>query len=248
MKKPQKEPGTSSNSEPTVPVVPYNSGDEDSEYSDEYSAQSWDSERTLFCPDLCVLTDDEHWTMTPETHIYAAAAGSFCFSMSEDGDQQDTCNLIRGFQDKTEKSTYRLIPLLPQDLDFACVAIWQPARDGPFFCIWISEQLFFKDNLMMWTVMLCVNYHQKQVILHTLLQDWREPAYGMNDAPRRWWNILDKALCSCGMVPKRADRCCHVLYSRAWANRSKRTITQWNDTGNISNKPRLRTEVDCCTW
>ena len=32
-------------------------------------------------------------------------------------------------------------------------------------------------------------------------------AYGMNDAPRRWWNILDKALCSYGMVPMRADRC-----------------------------------------
>ena len=27
----------------------------------------------------------------------------------------------------------------------------------------------------------------------------------MNDAPRRWWNILDKALCSYGMVPTRAD-------------------------------------------
>ena len=29
----------------------------------------------------------------------------------------------------------------------------------------------------------------------------KKPAYGMNDAPRRWWNILDKALLSHGMVP-----------------------------------------------
>ena len=36
----------------------------------------------------------------------------------------------------------------------------------------------------------------------------KKPAYGMNDAPRHWWNILDKKLCSCGMVPTRADRCC----------------------------------------
>ena len=36
----------------------------------------------------------------------------------------------------------------------------------------------------------------------------KKPAYGMNDAPRRWWNMLDKDLCSYGMVPKRADRCC----------------------------------------
>ena len=41
----------------------------------------------------------------------------------------------------------------------------------------------------------------------------KKPAYGMNDAPRRWWNILDKALSGYGMVPTRADRCCYVLYS-----------------------------------
>ena len=42
-------------------------------------------------------------------------------------------------------------------------------------------------------------------------------AKGMNDAPQRWWNILDKALCSCGMVPTRADRCCYVCYSITFA-------------------------------
>ena len=31
----------------------------------------------------------------------------------------------------------------------------------------------------------------------------KNPAYGMNGASRRWWNILDKARCSYGMVPKR---------------------------------------------
>ena len=91
---PQNESGTSSNSQPTVPVLPLNQGpaassqkpaasakseDEDSEHSDEYSAQSQDSARTILYPDLYVLTNDEHWTMTPETHKYAAAAGSFSF-------------------------------------------------------------------------------------------------------------------------------------------------------------------------
>ena len=37
---------------------------------------------------------DEHWTMTPETHKCAAAAGSFCFSLTENGEQQDICHLI----------------------------------------------------------------------------------------------------------------------------------------------------------
>ena len=32
--------------------------------------------------------------MTPETHKYEAAAGSFCFSMTDNGGQQDICNLI----------------------------------------------------------------------------------------------------------------------------------------------------------
>ena len=31
-------------------------------------------------------------------------------------------------------------------------------------------------------------------------------AYGMNDAPRRWWNKLGKTLQDLGMVPTRADR------------------------------------------
>ena len=85
---PQNEPGTSSNYQPTVPVLPLhqrpavssqgpaapdNSVDEDTEY---------------------VLTDDEHWSKTPETQKYAAAAGSFCFVTTENGDQQDICKSI----------------------------------------------------------------------------------------------------------------------------------------------------------
>ena len=55
---------------------------------------SRDSEKTSFCPDLYVLTNDEHKTMTPETENYVAAAGSFCFVTTENGEQQDICNLI----------------------------------------------------------------------------------------------------------------------------------------------------------
>ena len=44
-------------------------------------------------PDLHVLTNDEHWTVTPGAHKYAAAAGSFCFVVAENGEQQDICNL-----------------------------------------------------------------------------------------------------------------------------------------------------------
>ena len=86
---PQNEPGSSSNCQPIVPVLPLhqgpaassqgpaasaqgpaassqgpaafdNSADEDSEYSDEFSARSQDSGRTVFYLDLSVLTDGEH--------------------------------------------------------------------------------------------------------------------------------------------------------------------------------------------
>ena len=59
--------------------------DEDSEYSDEKSAQSQDSGRTVLYPDLYVLTNYDHWTKTPETIQYAAAVGSFCFVTKKKG-------------------------------------------------------------------------------------------------------------------------------------------------------------------
>ena len=74
----------------------------------------------------------------------------------------------------------------------------------------------------------------------------KKPSCGMNDASRRWWNILDKALCSYGMFPTRADRCCYVLYSTQSRERTWKHFisTQWHDTSNISVKPRVTTEVD----
>lgn len=35
-------------------------------------------------------------------------------------------------------------------------------------------------------------------------------AYGLKDAPRLWWNRLDKTFRTLGMIPTRADRCCYV--------------------------------------
>ena len=42
-----------------------------------------------------------------------------------------------------------------------------------------------------------------------------KPGYGLNDAPRRWWQIIDKALLDCGPIPTRADRCTYVLYDNS---------------------------------
>jgi len=41
----------------------------------------------------------------------------------------------------------------------------------------------------------------------------RKPAYGMNDAPRRWFNRLDAVFQKLGLIPTRADRCCYAYYT-----------------------------------
>ena len=64
------------------------------EYSDEKSAQSQDSGRTVLYPDLYALTNDEHWTkhwtMTPETQV---CSSSRIICATENGDQLDICKL-----------------------------------------------------------------------------------------------------------------------------------------------------------
>ena len=74
----------------------------------------------------------------------------------------------------------------------------------------------------------------------------KNPAYGMNGASRRWWNILDKALRRYGIVPTRADRCCYVLYSlqsreRAWGQRA---IAQQNGTTYAFTESFQRSEME----
>ena len=123
---PQNEQGTSSTTHPFVPVLPLkqgpaassqgptasaNSDDENSEYSDEYSARSQESGRTLLYPDLYILANDEHWTVTLETHRHAAAAGSFCHVTTETGEQQDINNLTT--MPSVQRSASKKWPTIP---------------------------------------------------------------------------------------------------------------------------------------
>ena len=84
---------------------------------------------------------------------------------------------------------------------------------------------------------------------HQIAAKLSKPAYGMNDAPRRWWNILDKALRSYCMVPTRADRYCNLLYptqsrERAWEHWGQRTIEQQYGTEDVLTELRERSEMD----
>ena len=75
------------------PAASANSDDDNSEFCGEKSARCQDSGRTVLYPDLSILTNDDHWTVTPETHKYAGAAGSFCFVTTANGEKQDVVNL-----------------------------------------------------------------------------------------------------------------------------------------------------------
>ena len=371
---PLNEPGTSSHSQLTVPVLPLHqepaarsqgpaaiaiSGDEDSEYSDEYSTQNQDSGRTVLYPDFNVLTNDELWAMTPETLKYAAAAGSFCFVTTENGDQQDMCNLT------TLPCVQRSLYLNEMTNNFGNRKFEVPegvdgrTRDVLEQCMtncgkaagikarrrcrarkeasaqevrgyykqfaeakhlehksWVDNEVFDLVDLRKikprthvtrrWVLTIKTDkqgnflkakarwvlrgfqhkqkeYQQTDSLASTIprfrmncqvaagkiwntfpinlktafikLQSYgvnrdavcqlppeaghppniaarlEKPAYGTNDAPQRWCNILDKALCGCGMVPTRADRCCYVLCpahtrERTW---NRKYSTQWHN-------------------
>ena len=49
----------------------------------------------------------------------------------------------------------------------------------------------------------------------------KKPAYGMNDAPRKWWNRLDAAVKTMGLLPARADRCTYISYVHVKKKKAK---------------------------
>jgi hypothetical protein len=65
----------------------------------------------------------------------------------------------------------------------------------------------------------------------------KKPAYGLNDAPRRWWNVVDKGLAELGGIPTRADRCCYVFHS-SHHNPSKETVSR-ERSGTVPNTIEL---------
>ena len=58
------------------------------------------------------------------------------------------------------------------------------------------------------------------------------PVYGLNGAPRRWWNRVDKFLRSVGMEPTRAERCTYVAYDGIEGKKGK----SYSVTGSCSQE------------
>ena len=64
----------------------------------------------------------------------------------------------------------------------------------------------------------------------------KKSAYGLNDAPRRWWQVVDKALLSYGLVPTRADRCTYILYGDKMSSKDTSLSKSFRKTS-TSNDP-----------
>jgi len=66
----------------------------------------------------------------------------------------------------------------------------------------------------------------------------KKPAYGLNDAPRRWFNIIDASLRNYECVPTRGDRCTYVLYSNT-ERASKQTTSSKSDQPQLAGNEML---------
>ena len=139
----------------------------------------------------------------------------------------------------------RKIPLLPQDQDFGWVSQVAASKSLDIFHIDL-ETAFLQGQSS------GVNRYDVFQLppgagrLRCVAAGLEKLAYGVNGAPRRWWNILDTALRSYGMVPTRADRCCYALYSNHTCkqNWNKTCSTQGHGTKDISLESRARSEGD----
>ena len=110
-----------------------------------------------------------------------------------------------------KRNISRQILLLPQDLDFGWVAKWQQQELETF-----SHGSW--DSFLAKTVLQCESWCC--VLIATRSRSSSLPCCESEGTcirhewcPSRWWNVLDKALCSYGMFPTRAHWCCDVLYS-----------------------------------
>ena len=78
--------------------------------------------------------------------------------------------------------------MFPQDPDFACVAKWQPARDGTFLHIDLKTAFFQRQSYDVNRDVVCQPPpeagHPPYIAARL-----KKPEYGMNDATRRWWNM-----------------------------------------------------------
>ncbi|CAE7374757.1 Cpr [Symbiodinium natans] len=117
---------------------------------------------------------------------------------TRDYGESSLASLVEGEED--------VLLVLPHDLSPPQWAVF----DGDAFASWLTKQDKIKAGTITRSVIV-------QLPPDIGLPPWMvglclRPVYGLNDAPRRWWNRLDKFLRTIGLQPTRADRCTYVGY------------------------------------
>ena len=74
----------------------------------------------------------------------------------------------------------------------------------------------------------------------------KKPAYGLNDAPLRWWDIIDGAIHKAGRVPPRAGCCSYVVHSDYIPKRAAHTSGRTGGTN--SSKNTMETKDAAMPW
>ena len=98
---------------------------------------------------------------------------------------------IESFSKTNRRNINGQILLFPQDLDFGWVAKWQPVRVGTFVTL-ISRQHPSK------TVLLCESWCCVSIATISrssslnCCKTEEKHAHGINDTPRRWWNVFGR--------------------------------------------------------
>ena len=121
--------------------------------------------------------------------------------------------VCRGFQDKHAWGSSRPTVLLLLAMDLGWLPSVLLTTIGICF-IWTSRLPSLQGEHYNTESRSCDHSAAKR---HRFCPPWMvgvclRPVYGLNDAPRRWWNRLDKFLVSIGLEPTRADRCTYVGY------------------------------------
>ena len=87
----------------------------------------------------------------------------------------------------------------------------------------------FRGKLIHQIVMLSVKLPPEASKPWYLAARLKKPPYGMNDAPRKWWNRLDAAVKAMGLLPARADRCTYVSYTDVKKKKMKQVVHATGD-------------------
>eukprot|EP00438_Fugacium_kawagutii_P016553 Skav230614 [mRNA] locus=scaffold3185:55857:56351:+ [translate_table: standard] len=161
-----------------------------------------------------------------KTHVRNFVYGRWVLTVKKDKDGNfQKCKarwVLKGFQDKQKNSQQTDAPAASRSGFRCCVQLAANKQ-------WNLYHTDLKTAFLQGEI-----YDESRDIICQIPPEYGSPpyigarmkksAYGLNDAPRRWWQIVHKALLGYDLVPTRADRCTYILYDKHKPNERKTSI------------------------